>query len=132
MSSCFLLQLKDEDHLVDDCVGLIIGGREAYYEEQCREAGTFFMIPGWTRHWQGLFESEYGPLDIEMQKMLFAHYERSLLVTNGVLSEEAMRQNIEEFSRRFGFYTEVREGTLNILQSTWDAAKCQLLAGNQP
>jgi len=26
----------DGDHPVDDCVGLIIGGRENYYEEQCR------------------------------------------------------------------------------------------------
>ena len=31
----------DQDHPVDDCVGLIIGGRECYYKEQCRVAGTF-------------------------------------------------------------------------------------------
>ena len=50
----------DEDHPVDDCVGLVIGGRENYYEEQCRVAGTFFMIPGWTRHWKHIFRKEAG------------------------------------------------------------------------
>lgn len=59
--------------------------------------------------------------------MVFANYERSLLVTNAVLSEERMRQNIEEFNGLFGFRTEVREGTLNILQSTWEAAKASIL-----
>lgn len=36
----------DEDHPVDDCVGLLLGGRRCYYGEQCKTAGTFFMIPG--------------------------------------------------------------------------------------
>jgi hypothetical protein len=117
----------DEDHPVDDCVGLIIGGRECYYSEQCRVAGTFFMIPGWTHHWRMIFEAEHGAVDFKMAKRLFAHYERSLLVTNVVLSEESMRQNIEEFNRLFGFRTEVREGTLNILQSAWEAAKASIM-----
>jgi hypothetical protein len=116
----------DEDHPVDDCVGLIIGGRECYYGEQCRVAGTFFMIPGWTRHWRGIFESEYGALDFAMAKRLFSHYERSLLVVNDVMPEETMRRNIDQFNRLFGFRTEVRQGTLSILQATWEAAKSSL------
>jgi len=117
----------DEDHPVDDCVGLIIGGRENYYGEQCKVAGTFFMIPGWTRHWRGIIEVEHGGFDPDMAKQVFANYERTLLVTNAVLPEEAMRQNIEEFNRLFGFRTEVREGTLNILQSTWESAKASIM-----
>jgi hypothetical protein len=111
----------------DDCVGLIIGGRERYYGEQCKVAGTFFMIPGWTRHWRGILKSECGGFDLAMAKKVFANYERSLLVPNAVLSEEAMRQNIEEFNRLFGFRTEVREGTLNILHNTWEAAKASIM-----
>ena len=34
----------EADHPVDDCIGLLIGGRDCYYEEQCKVAGTFFMI----------------------------------------------------------------------------------------
>ena len=117
----------DEDHPVDDCVGLIIGGRNCYYEEQCKEAGTFFMIPGWVRHWREIFGKEYGKYDPSMAKRIFSGYKRSLLVPTPVLSEEEMRHNIEEFNSFFDFRTEVRKGTLAILQRTWERAKQELL-----
>ncbi len=115
----------DEDHPVDDCVGLIIGGRECYYREQCRVAGTFFMIPGWTRHWKELFEKEYGSFDVELARRIFgmSKYERSLLIPNPVLSEMEMRQNIAEFNHLFGFRAELRQGSLEILHQTWKTAK---------
>jgi hypothetical protein len=113
----------DEDHPVDDCVGLIIGGRNRYYGEQCKQAGTFFMIPGWTRHWRRLFEKEYGNLDPQMAKRIFSGYKRSLLIPTAVLSEEKMRRNIEDFNNLFAFHTEVQQGTLDLLTSTWERAK---------
>jgi hypothetical protein len=116
----------DEDHPVDDCVGLIIGGRECYYGEQCKEAGTFFMIPGWTKHWRRLFEKEYGKSDLQMVKRIFGDYKRSLLVPTDVLSEDKMRRNIEDFNSLFGFRTEVQRGTLDILFKTWESAKLAL------
>ena len=121
----------DEDHPVDDCVGLVIGGRENYYEEQCRVAGTFFMIPGWTRHWQNIFRKETGGWSEELAKRLFtgSGYERSLLVPNGLLPEEEMRENIAEFNRMFGFRTEVRPGTMHLLQQAWAAVKNFLKSG---
>ena len=48
----------DEDHPVDDCVGLIIGGRENYYARQCECAGTMFMNAGFSRHWQKIMDSD--------------------------------------------------------------------------
>lgn len=121
----------DQDHPVDDCVGLIIGGRETYYSEQCHVAGTFFMIPGWTRHWRGLFQKEYGHFDVGFAKRIFgmSKYERSLIIPNRVLSEEEMRENIAEFNRLFGFRTEVRQGGLDILEHAWQAAKSRLTKG---
>jgi hypothetical protein len=117
---------QDEGHAVDDCVGLIIGGRKAYYEEQCREAGTFFMIPGWTKHWQRLFAQEYGQMDPKMARRIFSAYKRSLLIPTPVLPEAQMRQNIEDFNLLFDFSTDVRPGTLALLQQTWDKAKQHL------
>jgi hypothetical protein len=113
----------DQDHPVDDCVGLIIGGRECYYGEQCKEAGTFFMIPGWTRHWKRLFEKEYGNCDMKVAKRILSGYKRSLLIPTSVLSEEEMRKNIKEFNEMFQFRTEVLPGTLEILNKTWEDAK---------
>ena len=62
---------RDDDHTVDDCVGLIIGGRERYYAEQCKEAGTFFMIPGMTRHWRPFFDKEIGKWNPRIVKRMF-------------------------------------------------------------
>jgi hypothetical protein len=115
----------DQDHPVDDCVGLIIGGRECYYKEQCRVAGTFFMIPGWTRHWKELFKKEYGSFDIEFARRIFgmSNYERSLLIPNPTLPADEMRQNIKEFNQLFGFRTELQQGSLDMLKRTWETAK---------
>jgi hypothetical protein len=113
----------DEDHPVDDCIGLLIGGRERYYEEQCEVAGTFFMIPGWTYHWKRMFEQEFGNLSHEMAKRLFKNYERSLMISTPIMSLEDMQQNSKAFNELFGLRTDVCKGTLSILQKTWDTAK---------
>ena len=123
----------DQDHPVDDCVGLIIGGRECYYREQCRVAGTFFMIPGWTRHWKELFKKEYGKFDVEFTRRIFgmSNYERSLLIPNPVLPVTEMRQNIAEFNHLFGFRTELLQGSLDILSKAWESAKEFLQGENE-
>ena len=120
----------EEDHPVDDCIGLLIGGRECYYGEQCKVAGTFFMIPGWTYHWKRMFEQEFGNMSLEIAKRLFRNYERSLLISTPIMSLEEMRRNSEPFNERFGFRTEVREGTLGIRKKTWDSAKAFLNSKN--
>lgn len=115
----------DNEHPVDDCVGLIIGGRECYYREQCKVAGTFFMIPGWTRHWKELFLKEYGKFDVEFMRRIFgmSKYERSLIIPDSALPVEQMKKNIEEFNRLFGFRTEILEGNLDMLNRTWKTVK---------
>ena len=62
----------DGDHPVDDCVGLIIGGRENYYEEQCKVAGTMFINSGFLRHWETLFHEDQYRAEIRPR-----HYETS-------------------------------------------------------
>lgn len=113
----------DEDHPVDDCVGLIIGGREKYYGEQCKTAGTFFMIPGWTYHWQRMFEHEFGNLDIKMTKRIFKNYERSLLISTPVMSRQTMEHNMYEFNEMLDLRVESRAGSLKLLQDAWQSAK---------
>jgi hypothetical protein len=116
----------DEDHPVDDCVGLLIGGRECYYKEQCKIAGTFFMIPGWTHHWRRMVEHEFGSRDLDLLKRLFKDYERSLVIPTPTMSEREMKRNTEAFDRLFGLRSEVREGTLKILYEAWYSAKAFL------
>jgi hypothetical protein len=120
----------DQGHPVDDCVGLLIGGRECYYGELCNVAGTFFMIPGWSVHWKWMFEREFGRLSVDMAKRLFKHYERSLLISTPIMPEDEMSRNAKEFNKLFGFREEAREGTLSILNDTWSKAKALLNANN--
>ncbi|HNT77605.1 MAG TPA: DUF1638 domain-containing protein [Anaerolineae bacterium] len=116
----------DEDHPVDDCVGLLIGGRACYFAEQCQTPGTFFMIPGWTHHWPRIFGEDFCGNDPATARRLFAHYERALLVPTPVMSEAAMRRNTAEFIRLFGVRVEVRAGTLVFLQQAWERAKASV------
>jgi Protein of unknown function (DUF1638) len=119
----------DEDHPVDDCVGLIIGGRQSYYEEQCKVAGTFFMIPGWTCHWRRMFEKDFGNLSVDMARRMFKDYERSLLISTPIMSDETMKQNSNEFNTLFDLREEIRQGSLDILIDSWNSAKKFLRAG---
>jgi hypothetical protein len=116
----------DGDHPVDDCVGLILGGRDCYYAEQRQVPGTFFMTPGWTCHWKKLFGQDFGDVEREVAKRLFAYYERTLLVLTPVVPQDEMKQSANEFSRLFGLCVQEREGTLDILSQAWKAAKAFL------
>jgi hypothetical protein len=122
----------DEDHPVDDCVGLIIGGRKNYYEEQCKCAGTMFMNAGFARHWESLGMNITGPMGSSshpaIMKRLMANYKRTLLLPTPVMSEEEMASSIRAFNETYGLYSEVRPGTLEILNRTWRAAKERALA----
>jgi hypothetical protein len=117
----------DREGPVDDCVGLIIGGRESYYEEQCRCAGTMFMNPGFSRHWKKMMASNLPPKLIhkkdQILKRLMGNYERSLLLPTPVLGEPEMRQNIEEFNLKYNLRTDMREGTLALFEAAWKEAK---------
>jgi hypothetical protein len=116
----------DQDHPVDDCVGLLIGGRERYYAEQCKVAGTFFITPGWAHHWRRMFERELGGVSMDLARRMFEHYERTLLISNPVMSDQEMQESIREFVDEFGFRIETCAGTMGILSQTWEEAKGSL------
>jgi len=113
----------DEDHPVDDCVGLLIGGRERYYAELCKVAGTYFITPGWSYHWRRMFEREFGGVSLDLAKRMFKHYERTLLISNPIMPQDEMASNVQEFNDMFGFRAEACDGTFSILMDAWAAAK---------
>ena len=119
----------DDGHPVDDCVGMIIGGREAYYEEQLKTAGTMFMNAGFTRHWKEIMLRGVGKTHgIEALQRMMEDYERTLALPTTVMSMEEMSPLIAEFNEMFGLRSEERVGTLEILGSALASAKESLLA----
>ncbi len=121
-----MLPMENEEP-VDDCVGLIIGGRENYYEEQCLCAGTMFMNAGFSRHWKKILSSDVPQKLIrkrdEILQRLMGNYERSLLLPTTVLGEDELKKNTEEFNQKYGLKTESRPGTLTLLENAWQTAK---------
>ena len=123
----------DDDQTVDDCVALIIGGRERYYEEQRKVAGTFFMNAGFSRHWADLLHKANGvSFDEPICKRIMAGYERSLLLTTPVMSPQEMADNIEQFNTTYGLRTEARAGTLELLEKTWQRGKRYVMSKAAP
>ncbi|MCB2188554.1 MAG: DUF1638 domain-containing protein [Deltaproteobacteria bacterium] len=120
----------DQDHAVDDCVGLIIGGREAYYAEQCQEAGTFFMTPGWSRHWTHIVEKHFG--GEKFARRMLANYTRSLLLTTPAMPQAEMSRNLQGFDELFGLRTEARPGDMSMLTEAWQRAKNAAQAARPP
>ena len=117
----------DEDHPVDDCVGLIIGGRENYYARQRECAGTMFMNAGFSRHWPKMIGSDIPkkllPKKDKIMKRMMRDYKRSLLLPTKVLGETEMMANIEAFNAKFGLRTESTPGTLALLEKAWEETK---------
>ncbi len=118
---------KDCDHPVDDCIGMLIGGREKYYAEQVKEAGTFFMTSGWVNHWGSIFETGCEHMSMDMIKRLFAHYKRTLLVSSPVMDTNLMIEKIIKFNRLFQCVSDVTQGSMDILQMSFAAAKAHVL-----
>ena len=121
-----MLPMQNEEP-VDDCVGLIIGGRKNYYEEQRRCAGTMFMNAGFSRHWENILSMDIPPKMIHKKdkilKRIWGNYKRSLLLPTPVLDENELRKNTKKFVEKFGLKTETRAGTLSLLENAWEEVK---------
>ena len=117
----------DNGEPVDDCIGLIIGGRENYYNEQCQCAGTMFMNAGFSKHWKKIMSSDVPQKLIHKKdvilKRLMENYERTLLMPTPVMEEGEMRQRTNEFNQRYNLKVEIRPGTLTLFENTWKEVK---------
>ncbi|MET0043395.1 MAG: DUF1638 domain-containing protein, partial [Candidatus Thiodiazotropha sp. 6PLUC3] len=118
-----LFQPMDGDRPMDDCVALCLGGRERYYDEQRKIAGTYFLTPGWSNHWRQMMDSHSGEVSQPGLKRLLADYERGLLLQSPALPNDELQQHGNEFSRMTGLRLETECGTMKPLTMAWDAAK---------
>jgi hypothetical protein len=121
-----LFQPMDGEHPIDDCVALCFGGRARYYNEQRKMAGTYFLTPGWSQHWQRMLETDADKGSQVGLKRLLSDYERGLLVQTPVLAREELQRRGAEFRDQTGLRVETQTGTLNPLVEAWDGAKATL------
>jgi hypothetical protein len=112
---------------VDDCVALCLGGSERYYQEQRKIAGTFFLTPGWTRHWRQMLDMKTGAVSQPGLERLLSGYQRALLVQTPAISDDDLQRGGVEFSRLTGMRLETQPGTMAPLIAAWNAAKASAL-----
>ncbi|MES9990825.1 MAG: DUF1638 domain-containing protein [Candidatus Thiodiazotropha sp.] len=125
-----LFQPMDSDHPIDDCVALCLGGRERYYSEQLKMAGTYFLTPGWSHHWGRMLETGSGEVSQPVLKRLLSNYQRALLVQSPVVANDEMQARGAEFGRLTGLNVETERGNYIPLLQAWDAAKATIRPAN--
>lgn len=59
----------------------------------------------------------------EIWVVLMRDYKRSLILSTPVLGESEIRENIREFNERYDLKTDIRFGTLTLLENAWEEVK---------
>lgn len=108
----------------DDCIAMLLGP-ERYAEEVKKEAGTWFMTPGWAEIGAELVIKElklerarnYGKDPLEMARRLFTHYRRGLFIDTGVGETASFLALAERFCRDFNLTLEQTAAEPGILET---------------
>ncbi len=115
---------------MDDCIQILLTPQK-YASEIRKEAGTWFMTPGWAEAGPELVIKElradrvakYGKDPLEIAKRFFVHYKRGLYVDTGVGSNGNFLTKGNEFCKTFDLRLEKTEGTKSILEEYLQKAR---------
>lgn len=117
----------------EDCIAILLTP-ERYAEEITKEAGTWFMTPGWAEGGTKMiskafnldnFASKYGDIE-ELTNELFANYTRGLFIDTGVGDDEYFIDKAKESCEMFKVRLEKVVSNSTILED--NLAKCQEIA----
>ena len=106
----------------DDCIGILLGSRKRYLEENKIAPGTYYLTGKWLDGDVSLF-SEYDRMKEKwgqtradsLMKQLLGHYSRMALISTG-LTQERHRRKARELADFHGLKYAELEGTTNLLQ----------------
>lgn len=127
--------LRDaNDHIVDDCVGTVIGGTEEYLEQLRGSSLSFYFTPMWAANWRKFFNEFQilrNPDDMEQAQIIFENmgYSQVLKLDTGLGNRRLFEGNVKEFSDKFGLKTGMIDCTLRVVQSSYKKARQALDTG---
>ena len=115
---------------IDDCICMMLGP-DNYANELEKQAGTWFMTPGWAEVGVEMVIKELkldrvkkmGKDPLEFAKMMFNHYKRVLLIDTGVGNETQMMEKSHEFCGHFNLSLDRIEVDLELLRKYVKQAK---------
>jgi hypothetical protein len=109
----------------DDCIGVLLG-QDRYQEELFREAGTWFLTPGWAElgmsfifheiQASGLARRGIDPLAVA--RRMLDGYQRLLLIDTGVGDTRIQQKQAQQIADMFGWRVEKTRGSLGLLENT--------------
>ncbi len=128
---------------VDDCIGILLGSREAHRSEILREPGTYYLSRGWVDAGKHIFEeyeymeSRFGAEKArKLMDTMLKHYTRLAFVKTG--QEKDVDRYLEyclRTAQRFGLRLEEISGSPALLQKMifgpWDEDFVIVLPGQQ-
>ena len=113
----------------EDCIGILLG-QERYQKELQREAGTWFLTPGWTKlgmefifrelQLNRIIEKGIDPLEIAHR--MLRDYTRGLFIDMKIGNQGRLQKKAREIADEFGLRLEITRGSLAVLEETLDRA----------
>lgn len=131
---CVVRILRDDERIVDDCIGATVGGGANYLKllkENSKEP-AFYFTPMYANSWKEINVSGYDyntnpEKAVEMDKMIneLAGYSRVAKVNTGLTYVKDFDEKIEEFANIFGYSSFEISGNQEIFE------KCYLSIKNE-
>ena len=108
----------------EDCIGVLMG-QDRYHEELMKNAGTWFLTPGWThlgmefvfRELQTHRIAKKGINPMEAAKRMLRDFNRALLIQSEADDRGRLREEALEIARTFDWKLEETEGSLSALET---------------
>lgn len=113
----------------DDCIGVLLG-QDSYKEELQKQAGTWFLTPGWTEmgiefvfHELELSRiAEKGLDPLQLAHRMLKDYSRVLFIEMKLWDQENLLEKARKIAKEFNLRLERTEGSLAMLKDTLNRA----------
>lgn len=113
----------------DDCIGVLLG-QNRYIEELHKEAGTWFLTPGWTElGMEFIFHelqleriAEKGLDPLQLAHRMLKDYSRALFIEMKSGDQAELLKKAEEIAGQFNLRLERTSGSLAVLEKTLEKA----------
>ncbi|MBP2030350.1 hypothetical protein J2755_001284 [Methanohalophilus levihalophilus] len=131
---CVVRILRDEERIVDDCIGAAVGGGANYLKllKTHSKEPAFFFTPMYANSWRELlnidkYNSDPGKA-LKMAKMVndMAGYSRVAKVNTGLTYVKDVDAKIEEYANLFGYSTFEVSGNQEIFEKCYSAIKDEI------
>ncbi|MFZ3048265.1 MAG: DUF1638 domain-containing protein [Desulfatirhabdiaceae bacterium] len=113
----------------EDCIGVLLG-QERYLEELYREAGTWFLTPGWAElgmtfifseiQASGLAKRGIDPMTVA--RRMLEGYKRVLLIDTGAGDTCLQRTQAQNIADLFGWRVDTARGSMTALETVFQQA----------